>query len=78
MTKHTEEAIQQKTVLEVTWTNCPEDVKTQVRDLWAIAELGNDNYYYQWNSDSDGEDYPVIDAYLKSKGVLTCLIHWWW
>jgi hypothetical protein len=24
------------------------------------------------------EVYPIIDEYLMSKGVTTCLIHWWW
>ena len=30
--------------LDVKWTNCPIEVEDQVRDLWRLHELGNDNY----------------------------------
>jgi len=30
--------------LDVQWTNCPIEVEDQVRDLWRLHELGNDNY----------------------------------
>lgn len=72
------DCISQVTLFDVQWTNCPVEVEDQVRTLWTDAELGNDTSYYSWNSESDGESYPVIDEYLKSRGVEKCLIHWWW
>lgn len=86
-------AIQQVTVFNVQWTDCPVEVEAEVSRLWRENELRNDNCYYAWDSDSeapwtedqeDGDDrtmateYPLIDAYLRARGLTRCLIHWWW
>tara|TARA_B100000614_G_scaffold262909_1_gene300550 strand:+ start:107507 stop:107800 length:294 start_codon:yes stop_codon:yes gene_type:complete len=71
-------AIQQQTVFNAQWTDCPVEVEDEVRRLWQDVEYGNDVYYFSWSSEENGSDYPIIDEYLKSKGVEKCLIHWWW
>lgn len=70
--------ISQQTVFEAQWTRTPEDVYVQVRDMWHQYEYGNDYYYMSWDSEENGEEWPIIDAFLKSRGVTKCLIHWWW
>ena len=78
-----EECIQQKTIFEVQWTNCPVEVEKEVKQLWSDRELGNDNSYASWdmeetNAESENR-YPLIQAFLESKGVTgSILIHWWW
>jgi len=78
-------AIYATNIFEVQWSNCPVEVADEVKRLWKEDDrLGNDAYYYSWESDeTDGEDsdinrYPIIAAYLKSQGITECLIHWWW
>ena len=66
------------TVLEVTWTNCPEDVREEVRKFWRNYEAGNDYYYIPFEVEEREEDYPIIAAFLKSKDIEECLIHYWW
>lgn len=75
------DCIQEKTVFEVQWSNCPVEVEKEVRRLWRENEYGNDVHYYSWNDeddDSDAEGYPIIAEYLRSRGINRCLIHWWW
>lgn len=71
-------AIQQKTIFEVQWSDCPVEVEDEVRKLWIDAELGNDRYFYNWVRDDDEKKYPIIGQYLRSKGVKDCWIRWWW
>jgi hypothetical protein len=55
----------------------PDEVVDEVRRLWSDLELGNDHSYWAF----DGEDwdyYPLIREYLQSRGINTCLIHYWW
>ena len=73
-----EDCIKTETVLYVQWTNCPTEVREEVKRLWVHMEYGNDDYYYSWVSKEDGKRYPIIDAYLKSRDVTECLINWWW
>lgn len=74
-----EDCIQQKTIFEVQWTNCPVEVQDEVRELWTQNGFGNDHYYAKWVDDGEHEDaYPIISEYLKSRGIKECLIHWWW
>ena len=68
----------QTVVFEAQWTDTPEPVYNEVRDLWQAYELGNDWFYFTWDSTEHGEDYPMIDAFLKDRGITKCLIHWWW
>lgn len=71
------DCIQTKTVLCVTWTDCPEDVKAEVKRLWKDREAGNGCYYIQWDSEEDCENYPIIAKYLESRNIKECLIHYW-
>ena len=72
------DCIQAMNVFEVQWSNCPAEVETEVRKLWSNMSFGNDNYYYAWDPADDDDTYPVIAAYLKSRSIGKCLIHWWW
>lgn len=64
-------------IFEAQETNTPNEVSDEVRKLWRNMEFGNDDFYYSWNIE-DADDYPVIDAFLRSRGITECLIHWWW
>ena len=75
---HAEDCIRQHTLFDVQWSNCPVEVEAEVKQLWRDFGLGNDYYYVHWNTLDYGEEYPIIDEYLKSRGVTECLIHWWW
>lgn len=72
-------ALRQETVFHITWSNCPLDLKDEVRDLWAHNELSNGSFY-MWDSDDDydGRDYPLIDKYLRSQNITKCWIYYWW
>ncbi len=72
------DCIKQVTVFEVQWTNCPVEVKEEVKRLWKNCEFGNDYFYYNWEAIEDSDSYPLIHEYLSSRGVTECLIHWWW
>lgn len=84
------EAIRKVTVLDVTWTNCPEDVMEAVREIWSYYEYGNDNYIHKTSID-DLTDFleedetnsfvKVIIDYLEAKGLENdeeIWIHFWW
>lgn len=82
--------IKQVTVLDVQWSNIPEDVYEEVRRLWRDRELGNDYCYISWDEEDfyttddpenmfgDEYKYPLIAKYLRERGVKECLIHYWW
>ncbi len=70
-------SITEETVFHAQWSECPIEVYREVQKLWSDSELGNDYYYLGWESEEMGEDYPIIDEYLKSKNVTKCLIHYW-
>ena len=83
------EALQQVTVLETTWTNCPENVITEIEDLWSKEQLYNGSYYLwnfdnEWYNDELEQDttvacmFPLTAKYLKDREVDKCLIHFWW
>lgn len=72
------DCIQQKTVFEVQWSNCPVEVEAEVIRLWQDYNFGNDSHYFSWESEENEIYYPIIGAYLKSRNVTKCLIHWWW
>lgn len=73
-----DDCIQTQTIFEVQWSNCPVEVAAEVKKLWINREFGNDFYYASWESEENGEDYPIINEYLLSRGIEKCLIHWWW
>lgn len=84
----TRKAVRKEYVLDVTWTDCPDDVKDQVRKLWITNDLGNDNYILIRTindlieeSEDDGDETDVIVKYLREQGVgddEQVWIHWWW
>lgn len=41
-------ALRQVFVLEATWTDCPQPVVDEIREIWSHMEFGNDNYYYHF------------------------------
>lgn len=67
------------TIFEVPAYNSgvPDEVVEEVGRLWRDLEFGNDHYYWGWDGE-DWDDYPLIRAYLQSRGINTCLIHYWW
>lgn len=70
--------ISHPTVFTAQWTDTPDEVYQEVVKFWRDYEYGNDYYYVNWSSLENGPDYPVIDAFLKERGITECLIHWWW
>ena len=34
-------------VLNAQWTDCPKEVKDEIREIWSHYELGNDNYIWK-------------------------------
>ena len=73
-----EDCIQKRIIFEVQWSNCPIEVVAEVIMLWYDYEAGNDHCYLGWDGEEMEEDYPIINAYLASRGITKCLIHWWW
>lgn len=84
--------IKQMYVLDAQATELPRAVYDEVRELWLDNELGNDYCYYTWTEHdfhaaddaTEGKDsiynhgWPAIAAYLRSRGIEQCLIHFWW
>lgn len=79
-------AIQQKTVFEVQWTDCPVEVEAEVRHLWRWMELGNDNFYFSWDreegycldlSDKSAPPRPegVTDEQAEEEGVAIRILY---
>ena len=65
-------------LFNVPLSSCPDNVKEEVKVMWRDEEFGNDFYIFEWDSEFCNESYPIIDEYLKLRGVTKCLIHWWW
>lgn len=67
---------------DVQWSDCPEYVEDEVRQLWTDRELGNDCYIAKVDLDEElFSEYPRIYYWLKHKGVgegEQVIIHWWW
>ncbi len=85
------DSIRQETIFHAQWSDCPVEVEEEVKRLWRMEELRNDNCYVAWNPDAmvtkdenwnEGvakEVYPMIHWWLTKKGVTgPVLIHWWW
>lgn len=83
-------AITLERVFNCQWTDCPVEVEAEVKRLWREIGFGNDHFYYPWESDNDyynretkkdtklGKEFPLINEYLRERGIIKCLIHWWW
>jgi hypothetical protein len=72
-------------IVEAQWSDIPEDVYEEIRDLWYANEYGNDHYYYSWISEdfATAEDddwaeevgiedeyrYKKIAKYLRDNGL---------
>ena len=88
MTYKNDSAITNKVVVTAQWSDMPEEVVEEVKDLWRNMEFGNDYYYYPWGEqdfyDAENEDigeefgYPVIAKYLREHNITECLILFWW
>lgn len=79
----TKKAVRKVYCLDVTWTDCPKEVKDEVSVLWYENELGNDNYVLidtiDGLMDKPGTDETI--KYLRSQGVSDneeVWIHYWW
>lgn len=93
MTYRDEPAIKQVILVSAQWSDMPEEVVEEVRNLWRNCQYGNDNYYYNWinedwlaaEGDEDYESYigsyPKIARYLRDNGLSEkdhILINYWW
>lgn len=65
----------------------PIEVRNEINELWEnmwpkdqMGRMDRKIYYtyFHWDSDIWGDHYPVIDSFLKSHGVTTCLIDLCW
>lgn len=67
---------------DVQWSDCPEYVEDEVRQLWTDYELGNDRYIAKVDLGEElFSEYPRIYFWLKHKGVgegEQVIVHWWW
>ena len=75
-------SITKRWYFDVQWSDCPESVESEVRELWSNYELGNDHFMYDATVDEElFGDYPRIYLWLISQGVPKgdeVIIHWWW
>lgn len=92
MSHYSKPAIQQITLLDAQWSDCPDEVKEEVAKIWQWRELPNDSSIYKWKRDEEywgpeDEDestrsvkdvFPTLDKYLMDQGISECWIHWWW
>lgn len=76
-------ALEKVWMLEAQWTNCPKEVKDEIRELWHHYELGNDHYTWQTSilelteALEDREEdcccsvpgCPLLIAYLKAHNI---------
>lgn len=75
-------SVYKKWFFDVQWSDCPDEVQTEVIQSWEDYELGNDAYF--WTATLDEElfdEYPLIYFWLEHKGVQKdeeVIVHWWW
>lgn len=75
-------SVTKKWFFDVQWSDCPELIEKEVKQIWRNQELGNDNYI--WKTVVDVElftEYPRVYFWLKHNGVPEnedVIIHWWW
>ena len=81
-TNGSSDSIRKVTFFDVQWSDCPDFVQQEVKQLWSDYSLGNDYYFYKASLDDKlFECYPRIYYWLKHKGVLEdeeVIVHWWW
>jgi hypothetical protein len=84
-------AIKDVKVVEATWTDLPQEVRDDIRQLWQDYEYGNDHFYHswsiehhdawdtEWNLIPDEFLYPELRAYMVDNDLPEgTLIHFWW
>ena len=83
---HSENAspsVRQQTVLDVQWSDCPDFVEKEVREMWQSDDrLHNDVCINKVYVDEEMlSEYPNIYYWLKHNKVpedTSVWIHWWW
>lgn len=77
-----DKAVQQRWTLNAQWTDCPEHIIEQVKQMWDDFELGNDFCMIKCVVDIQMmHDYSDLYDYLLEQGVpykSEIWIHWWW
>lgn len=86
-----DQALKQVWVLDLQWSNCPEELEREAKYIWECWSLSNDYCYKQFTlKDLKLEhslDLPLINKYileqievrnLDIKEDENILIHWWW
>jgi hypothetical protein len=60
------------------------EIYEEVRELWALAELGNDTDYYRYDVEEEEKDWgksvelPNLHQFIKDSGYPVVMLHWWW
>ena len=76
--------MKQVNVLYMEDSDVTNEMATEMCDLWSDQCFGNDDYYYSWERNYDGElwkhesNYSNLNKYLMDSGVEKCLIHYCW
>lgn len=86
-----DQALRQVWVLDLQWSNCPEELEREANYIWQSWNLSNDHCYKKFTlKDLKSEyfsDLPLINKYileqiearnLDIKEDEQILIHWWW
>ena len=84
-------ALKQVWVLDLQWSDCPEELEREAKYIWQSWSLGNDHCYKQFTLEDLKSDYstdlPLINKYISEqiefrnldiKEKEQILIHWWW
>lgn len=75
-------SVKQQYVFDVQWSDCPDFVEAEVRQLWRDYGLGNDYFISKQDLDDElKESYPAIYFWLLHNKVplgTEIWIHWWW
>jgi len=75
--------------MDVQWSTCPIEVYDEVRELWNMWELGNDNYIIKTSieelvelgEEEEATSTRAIRQYIAEHDIPsneTVIIHWWW
>ena len=84
-------ALKQVWVLDLQWSDCPEELEREAKYIWQSWSLGNDHCYKEFTLEDLKSDYstdlPLINKYISEqiefrnldiKEKEQILIHWWW
>ena len=89
--KDVKPALKQVWVLDLQWSDCPEELEREAKYIWQSWSLGNDHCYKEFTLEDLKSDYstdlPLINKYISEqiefrnldiKEKEQILIHWWW